>query len=169
MWLFGLIILFVRVSSCVCRANNYHIILIIQSLLTTWHWRHISSIEFQSSTSRLFVQQLTEANSKENGKIHVSDPLWGNLLVTNGFPSQKVSNAESVFLSWRRHNQKTSCVSIRCMLNCITMFFFQIICSWAQIVSGCARVLFCTYITRDFSDIDFMFSSRHDYLFLDND
>ena len=49
---------------------------------------------------RLFIQQLSQFNIKENFKAALWD-LWdGNSLVIGGFPSQRVSDTESVSISW---------------------------------------------------------------------
>ena len=40
--------------------------------------------------------------SKENIKS-ITCPLWGELPVTDGFPSQWLSNVERVFMSWLHH------------------------------------------------------------------
>ena len=48
-----------------------------------------------SSSSRLTTKKIS--------KVHVTGPLWGNPLVSNGFPAQMARRADSVSMSWRHH------------------------------------------------------------------
>ena len=63
-----------------------------------------ASRRLESPTTRLLIQQFIQANNK-NIKICTTNPLvWGKFTrVTDGFPSQRDSNAESVSMSWRHH------------------------------------------------------------------
>ena len=54
----------------------------------------------KSLASRLFVQQLVQADKKENIDIDV-DPLWGESGGDQRIPQQKPNNTESVFMSCR--------------------------------------------------------------------
>ena len=54
----------------------------------------------RSPVSQLFVQ----AQMKENIKARRHWPLWGNPLVTGGFPSQRASKVENVFIWWCHHD-----------------------------------------------------------------
>ena len=42
-------------------------------------------------------------HSKRISKLRIIGPLWGNPLIASGFPSQRVSNAEKVLISWHHH------------------------------------------------------------------
>ena len=49
------------------------------------------------------------ANIKETSKVRITGSLWREPPMIGGFPTQRASNAESVFLSWRHNNVYTSC------------------------------------------------------------
>ena len=70
----------------------------------------------KSSLNRLFVKQYAHFNNKITPKLHMTCPLWGAGPITDPlwweftgrageFPSQRVSNVESVSTSWRHHEQ----------------------------------------------------------------
>ena len=40
---------------------------------------------------------------RRTSKLCITVPLWGNPLVSGGFPSQRTSNAEHIFMSWHCH------------------------------------------------------------------
>ena len=46
---------------------------------------------------------LFRRRSKRTSKLRVTGLCKGNPPVTRGFPSQRASNAQNVFISWRRH------------------------------------------------------------------
>ena len=50
----------------------------------------------ESPATRLFVNQFVQPYRKEDAKFHVIVPLWREPSMTDGFPSQMASNAESV-------------------------------------------------------------------------
>ena len=60
------------------------------------------SLLLKSSATRSFVQEFVQINSEENIKFrHYLSFFEGNLSVTDGFLSQRSSNAESVPMPWR--------------------------------------------------------------------
>ena len=55
-------------------------------------------------TNRLFVQPILQVNNKLTSKFYITRALCkGNPSVIGGFPSLKVTNAESVSMPWRHH------------------------------------------------------------------
>ena len=72
-------------------------------------WYHLSDITWaswclKSRSTQLFVQQFVEANN--NLQTYALRGICeGNPLVTDGFPAQRSSNAESVSTSQWRHNE----------------------------------------------------------------
>ena len=54
----------------------------------------------KAAVAQLFVQQLVEAN--------ITDPLWGESTGGWWIPSQRASNAESMFISQNRHEPASS-------------------------------------------------------------
>ena len=61
------------------------------------HWRHMNIIESQISASWPFFQRHAQAKKRENTSSSATLVLYeGNPSVTDGFPSQRASNAESV-------------------------------------------------------------------------
>ena len=55
----------------------------------------------KSPASWLFAQPFVQTQIKENSKASRHWPLWP---VTGGFPSQRASNAENVFIWWSHHD-----------------------------------------------------------------
>ena len=75
----------------------------VLSLGTTQHCHNISVLGFQITGK--YTRCLTIYN-----KVSIKAPLYcplgqGNPLVTGGFPSQRVSNAKSIFMLWLHHVQ----------------------------------------------------------------
>ena len=72
---------------------------IIDITVTSWaRWR------LKSPASRLFTQPFVLAQIKENIQTPRHWPLWEEPPVTGGFPSQRISNAQNISISWRHHD-----------------------------------------------------------------
>ena len=77
-------------------------------ILSPLHWRH--NERHNVSTHRQVdcllnrLIRLTSKDLKWNIRANVTGLLWGNPPVTGGFPSQRASNAETVFIWWRHHD-----------------------------------------------------------------
>ena len=54
-------------------------------------------------TTRLFVQQIVQANIKETSKFLITGPLWGKSTRHQWFPSQRAGNAENISISRLHH------------------------------------------------------------------
>ena len=67
---------------------------------TSLQWRHNGRDGVSNHQRQKFVQ----AQIIENMKPPRHWPLWGEPLVTGGFPSQRASNAENVSIWWRHHD-----------------------------------------------------------------
>ena len=90
---------------------------IVHYSFVTWAWWCLKSLAIRlfvqnfvqnnNKGTRLSVQKLVQCNSKGTSKFHITGLWEGNPTVTGGFPSQRISNAETVFMSWR-HNE-TGC------------------------------------------------------------
>ena len=67
--------------------------------LTSWwtRWRLISL------ASRFLLKRLFRRRSKKTSLLRVTGLCEGNPPVTGGYPSQRASNAEYVFIWWRHH------------------------------------------------------------------
>ena len=74
-------------------------------LKTTLQWYH-NEYNGISNNQRLdcLLNQIVQAQIKENIKSLHHWPLRGNTPVTSGFPSQRASNAENVSIWWRHHH-----------------------------------------------------------------
>ena len=57
----------------------------------------------KTPASRLFTQSFIQTQIKENIKAPSHWPLCGEFTGTGEFPTQMVSNAENVSISWRHH------------------------------------------------------------------
>ena len=72
------------------------------------HWLHSITMtsqwarwRFKSPASRLFAQPFVQAQISTPAPRHWH--LWRKSLVTGAFPSQRVTNAENVYIWWRHH------------------------------------------------------------------
>ena len=45
--------------------------------------------------------------SKKTSRFHITGPLWGEPPMTNGFSSQRASNAENIPMSWCNHASRS--------------------------------------------------------------
>ena len=70
-----------------------------------------------SPASRMFVHQFVQANIRGNMKAPYHYLCEGKLPVTNGFASQRASNAESVPILWRHHVSLDTMSAVSCCLD----------------------------------------------------
>ena len=69
-----------------------------------WRWCNSGGLHVMiSPTIPLFVQTLAQVNFKENIEASRHRSLWRESTGHRWFPSQMVSNAENIFISWRHH------------------------------------------------------------------
>ena len=71
--------------------------------ITAVKWRHMSRMTPQITCDSTVCLTAFQVNNKEMIKAAHHWPFVNNLPVILGFPSQRVSDAESVFMSWRLH------------------------------------------------------------------
>ena len=77
--------------------------------LSSWSNHSIQNVwascHLRPRASRLFARQLVQDDTKENMK---ATHYWPFVTVTDGFPSQRASNAGSISISWRQHEASPS-------------------------------------------------------------
>ena len=74
----------------------------------------------QLTSFLIFIQLLAKAMDTENWMYALLALCEGNALVINGFPSQRVSNAESIFLSWYPyHTEREGCSHLLLCVCCV--------------------------------------------------
>ena len=98
---FFLLNIIIRVKLCQCHKNK----------VTEPHYIDVMrAMASKSPTSQLFAQTFVHAQINENIKGPRHWPCEGNPPVTDGFPSERTSNAANVFIWWRHHEytQQTS-------------------------------------------------------------
>ena len=74
---------------------------------------HKSDVIMSSIASRITFASIvcsTVCSGAENIEAPRHWPVWGNPLVTGGFPSQRASNTENVSIWWRHHDA-ISCIN----------------------------------------------------------
>ena len=62
--------------------------------------RHMNVMASQVSRYSTFCSVLS-LTTKKTSKFCITGPMWGESIGHDGFPSQRLSNAESVSMSWR--------------------------------------------------------------------
>ena len=71
---------------------------------------------FRNVSKPLLLQQFIWTSNKENIKARKTDTMWGNSIVTGGFPSQSASDAEGfsghMTSSWKNYPYSDSNVSL---------------------------------------------------------
>ena len=75
------------------------------SIGITMHWRQ-NERDGVSNHQRLdcVLKRLFRRRSTKTSKLHPTGVCKGNPSVTGGFPSQKASDTENVFIRWRHHS-----------------------------------------------------------------
>ena len=82
-----------------------------QRLSRQIHYNDVTwtSLRLKLSTNLLFVQPYVQAHIKTTSKLRVTSLFDGNPSVTDGFPSQRVINAENESFSWRHQGVGVIC------------------------------------------------------------
>ena len=70
------------------------------------HYSHVTWASWclKSPATRELFRYFVRANIKETSKFSIIGPLWRESTSDRGIPPQRVSNAESVSISWRHHD-----------------------------------------------------------------
>ena len=87
-------------------------------------WHHMSIMAFQITGKVMFVQQLVHADIQENTTSPLYSFVVRNPQVTSdGFPSQRASNVESISMSWHHHvpDQGSFCECAQPMRDDVTL------------------------------------------------
>ena len=100
----------------------------------------------------MYVQHLVMLTTKKTPKLLIACPLWGEM--TNGFPSQRGSNVESISMSWHHHVFMILHISVEvdiyiyilmlsCCFNCVKQAIIYIF--YIYIFIYC---MYCIYVGR---------------------
>ena len=85
------------------RPKGQVFIALVRDLSLQWRHNERDGVSNNRHLDCLLKGLLIQAQIKETSKLRVTGPCEGNPPVISGFPSQRASNAEKVFIWWRHH------------------------------------------------------------------
>ena len=88
---------------------------------TSLQWRYNEGVGVSNHRRPDCLHNRLFTRSKKTSKLRITGFSEGNPLVTGGFPSQRASNAEDVFIWWRHH------VNTHGASKCLLLFISQFI------------------------------------------